>query len=69
MAGLAYVLSAVGLSVVLINVSKHILHFPCPWQALNDWGHLSPINGGRMQPDVSPQATPAAAGLGCVCII
>ncbi|MFO1368832.1 MAG: phosphatase PAP2 family protein [Marinagarivorans sp.] len=49
-AGLAYVLSAVGLSVVLINLSKHILHFPCPWQALNDWGAFIPY---QWRPDAA----------------
>lgn len=40
--GLAYALSAVGISVVAINICKHFLHFPCPWQALNEWGEFMP---------------------------
>ncbi|HMW48851.1 MAG TPA: hypothetical protein PKC70_11180, partial [Cellvibrionaceae bacterium] len=48
--GLAYALSAVGISIIIINLCKHFLHFPCPWQALNEWGQLIPY---QWRPDVS----------------
>lgn len=40
-AGIAYALTSIGLSVLAVNLCKTLLHFPCPWDALNNLGQFS----------------------------
>lgn len=41
-AALAYAITSITLSVLAVNLAKHLLHFPCPWDAFNDLGQLTP---------------------------
>lgn len=37
-AGIAYALTAISLSVLAVALGKFLLHFPCPWDALDNSG-------------------------------
>lgn len=40
-AGITYALTSIGLSVLAVGLCKSLLHFPCPWDAVNDLGQFS----------------------------
>lgn len=39
---LAYAICSITLSVLAVNLGKQLLHFPCPWDAFNSLGQLTP---------------------------
>ncbi|RYZ91857.1 MAG: hypothetical protein EOO68_23470, partial [Moraxellaceae bacterium] len=39
---IGYALTAIAISVLVINLCKTLLHFPCPWDAANSLGQLIP---------------------------